>query len=116
MPDYPLAENAPERLRTPSGLAFEDITLEAVLAGEVEMRDLRVTSEALELQPRSPTERDGRNLPRISAARRNWWTYPRTGSWRSIKPFGPGEAAGRRYSSWRTIWRTGGKRSDVPRW
>ena len=50
MPDYPLAENAPERLKTPSGLAFEDVTLEAVLAGEVEMRDLRVTSEALELQ------------------------------------------------------------------
>ena len=50
MPDYPLAEKAPERLKTPSGLAFQDITLEAVLAGEVEMRDLRVTSEALELQ------------------------------------------------------------------
>jgi propanediol dehydratase small subunit len=50
MPDYPLAEKVPERLKTPSGLAFQDITLEAVLAGEVEMRDLRVTSEALELQ------------------------------------------------------------------
>ena len=50
MPDYPLAEKAPERLKTPSGLAFQDITLEAVLAGEVEMGDLRVTSEALELQ------------------------------------------------------------------
>jgi len=50
MLDYPLAEKALERLKTPSGLAFQDITLEAVLAGEVEMRDLRVTSEALELQ------------------------------------------------------------------
>ena len=50
MPDYPLAEKASGRLKTPSGLAFHDITLEAVLAGEVEMRDLRVTSEALELQ------------------------------------------------------------------
>jgi propanediol dehydratase small subunit len=50
MPDYPLAEKAPERLKTPSGLAFQDITLEAVLAGKVEMRDLRVTAEALELQ------------------------------------------------------------------
>lgn len=50
MPNYPLAEKAPERLKTPSGLAFQDITLEAVLAGGVEMRDLRVTSEALELQ------------------------------------------------------------------
>ena len=70
MPDYPLAEKAPEQLKTPSGLAFHDITLEAVLAGEVE----------------------------------------------SIKPSGRGGEAGRRYSSWRTIWRIGGKPGDVPRW
>ena len=50
MPDYPLAEKMPERLRTPSGLAFQDITLEAVLKGKVKMEDLRVTAEALELQ------------------------------------------------------------------
>jgi propanediol dehydratase small subunit len=50
MPDYPLAEKMPERLRTPTGLRFQDITLEAVLAGEVRMEDLRVTAEALELQ------------------------------------------------------------------
>ena len=50
MPDYPLSEKSPERLRTPSGLPFEDITLEAVLSGSVGMEDLRVTAEALELQ------------------------------------------------------------------
>jgi propanediol dehydratase small subunit len=50
MPDYPLAEKIPEKLRTPSGLAFQDITLEAVMDGKVGMEDLRVTSEALELQ------------------------------------------------------------------
>ena len=50
MPDYPLADKMPERLKTPSGLAFQDITLEAVLAGKVKMEDLRVTPEALELQ------------------------------------------------------------------
>ena len=50
MPDYPLAEKIPERLKTPTGLAFTDITLEAVLEGRVGMEDLRVTSEALELQ------------------------------------------------------------------
>ena len=33
-----------------SVLAFQDITLEAVLAGKVGMEDLRVTSEALEMQ------------------------------------------------------------------
>ena len=50
MADYPLAEKIPERLKTPTGLAFTEITLEAVLDGRVTMEDLRVTSEALELQ------------------------------------------------------------------
>jgi len=63
MPDYPLAEKAPERLKTPSGLAFQDITLEAVLAGEVKMRDLRVTSEALELQAQVA---DGAGRPQLA--------------------------------------------------
>jgi len=49
-PEYPLAEKQPGRLKTPSGLPFEEITLEAVLAGRVGMEDLRVTAEALELQ------------------------------------------------------------------
>jgi propanediol dehydratase small subunit len=47
---YPLSEKAPERLKTPSGLPFKEIHLEAVLEGKVQMRDLRVTPEALELQ------------------------------------------------------------------
>jgi propanediol dehydratase small subunit len=63
MPDYPLAEKAPGRLKTPSGLAFQDITLEAVLAGKVEMRDLRVTSEALELQAQVA---DGAGRPQLA--------------------------------------------------
>jgi propanediol dehydratase small subunit len=50
MPDYPLAEKMPERLKTPSGLPLREITLEAVLEGNLSMEDLRVTSEALELQ------------------------------------------------------------------
>ncbi len=47
---YPLAEKQPDRLRTPSGLAFEEVTLQAVLEGKVKMEDLRVSAEALELQ------------------------------------------------------------------
>ena len=50
MPEYPLAEKAPAALKTPSGLPFEEITLDAVLDGRFEMDDLRVTPEALELQ------------------------------------------------------------------
>jgi propanediol dehydratase small subunit len=56
MPEYPLAEKVPARLRTPSGLAFSDITLDAVLAGRVAMEDLRVTAEALELQAQVAAE------------------------------------------------------------
>ena len=50
MPDYPLAEKMPGTLKTPSGIPFEEITLEAVEAGRFTMDDLRVTPEALELQ------------------------------------------------------------------
>jgi propanediol dehydratase small subunit len=50
LPEYPLSERIPEQLRTPSGMRFEEVTLEAVLAGGVTMADLRVTGEALELQ------------------------------------------------------------------
>lgn len=50
MPDYPIAENRKERLRTPSGLSFDSLTLEAVLEGNVKLEDLRVTAEALRMQ------------------------------------------------------------------
>lgn len=50
MPEYPLSEKSPELLRTPSGRRFDEITLDAVMAGTVGMEDLRVTAEALELQ------------------------------------------------------------------
>ena len=49
---YPLAEKQSGRLKSPTGLAFDEINLDAVLAGFLSMEDLRVTSEALELQAR----------------------------------------------------------------
>ena len=48
--DYPLSERQPGRLKTPSGISFREITLDAVLEGRVHMEDLRVTAEALEGQ------------------------------------------------------------------
>ena len=48
--NYPLSQRYHDRLRTPSGVAFDDITLEAVLDGRLQMNDLRVTAEALQLQ------------------------------------------------------------------
>jgi propanediol dehydratase small subunit len=50
MPEYPLAERTPQSLKTPSGRDFAEITLDAVLQGKINMEDLRITSEALELQ------------------------------------------------------------------
>lgn len=50
--NYPLSRNYHKRLRTPSGIPFDEITLQAVLDGRIQMDDLRVTAEALELQAR----------------------------------------------------------------
>jgi len=47
---YPLSENHPDRLRTPSGLRYEDLTLEALTEGRAGMEDLRVTAAALRMQ------------------------------------------------------------------
>jgi propanediol dehydratase small subunit len=49
-PEYPLSEKRPAKLKTPSGIPFREITLEAVLDGRIRMEDLRVTAEALEGQ------------------------------------------------------------------
>ena len=48
--DYPLAETRPERVRALSGKPMAAITLDAVLAGEVGMDDLRIDAEALRQQ------------------------------------------------------------------
>jgi propanediol dehydratase small subunit len=49
-PEYPLSEKRASKLKTPSGIPFREMTLEAVLDGSIRMEDLRVTSEALEGQ------------------------------------------------------------------
>ena len=50
MPEYPLAERSAHLVRSPRGLRLEDITLDAVLRGDANMEDLRITSTALESQ------------------------------------------------------------------
>jgi propanediol dehydratase small subunit len=50
MPEYPLAEHAPELVRSPRGRALTDITLDALLTGDVTMDDLRITEAALQAQ------------------------------------------------------------------
>lgn len=48
--DYPLAETRPDAVKGRRGKALADITLDALLAGEVDMDDLRITPEALRAQ------------------------------------------------------------------
>ena len=48
--DYPLAEKRPELIEGRRGKKLDDITLDALVAGEVNLEDLRITPEALRLQ------------------------------------------------------------------
>lgn len=48
--DYPLGEKKASTLRTPTGKGMADITLEAVLAGNITGADVRITPETLEAQ------------------------------------------------------------------
>lgn len=45
--DYPLAEKRPDLVRTRTGKRLEDLTLEALEAGDVALEDLRITPDAL---------------------------------------------------------------------
>jgi propanediol dehydratase small subunit len=48
--DYPLAETQPEAVIGKRGRALADITLDAVLSGDVTMEDLRITPQSLAAQ------------------------------------------------------------------
>ncbi len=48
--DYPLAEKRPDLVRTRSGKALDDLTLDALEAGGVALEDLRITPHALRQQ------------------------------------------------------------------
>lgn len=57
--DYPLSTHRRELLRTPTGKAIDDITIEAVMSGDIEAADLRITPETLRLQAQI-AEKSGR--------------------------------------------------------
>ncbi len=48
--DYPLSVNRPDLLTTPTGAAFDSLTLDRVVAGDVSAEDLRITPDTLRLQ------------------------------------------------------------------
>jgi propanediol dehydratase small subunit len=47
---YPLGTERPEAVRTPSGLALDELTLDALRAGRLEDGEMRATAETLRLQ------------------------------------------------------------------
>lgn len=47
---YPLAENAADRVKTPTGKLLSDLTVSAVVEGDVTAEDLAITPTALQLQ------------------------------------------------------------------
>ena len=48
--DYPLGKKHANTLKTPTGKSMNDITLDAVVSGEVGSEDVRITPETLEAQ------------------------------------------------------------------
>lgn len=58
--DYPLSLNRQDLLFTPNGKPIADITMEAVMSGDVTASDLRITPQTLRLQAQI-AEKSGRN-------------------------------------------------------
>ncbi|WP_434777901.1 diol dehydratase small subunit [Neisseria sp. Ec49-e6-T10] len=48
--DYPLAEKRPDLVRTPTGKALDELTLEKLCKGEVTGEDMRIAPQTLEMQ------------------------------------------------------------------
>lgn len=48
--DYPLFEKHPDQIKTPTGKNVEEITLENVINGKVDAKDMRITPATLKLQ------------------------------------------------------------------
>jgi len=58
--DYPLAEKRPDLVRGARGKPLEELTLDALVSGDVTMEDLRITPQAL-LQQAEIASSVGRN-------------------------------------------------------
>jgi len=48
--DYPLGTRRPDLVRTPGGLALDELTLDALRAGRLDASEMRATAETLRLQ------------------------------------------------------------------
>jgi propanediol dehydratase small subunit len=48
--DYPIGQRRPDLVRTPSGRTLKEITVDAIVSGEIDGNDLRITPGALRMQ------------------------------------------------------------------
>ena len=48
--DFPLAEKNPDLIKTPTGVGFNEITMDAVLKGKISANDMRISPDTLEMQ------------------------------------------------------------------
>lgn len=48
--NYPLAENMSDKLKTPTGKPFSELSYEKMIAGELTAEDMRISPDTLEMQ------------------------------------------------------------------
>ena len=48
--DYPIGTRRPDLVRTPGGLALDELTLDALRSGRLDASEMRATAQTLELQ------------------------------------------------------------------
>ena len=48
--DYPIGDKKPELIKSATGVAYSDLSLDKLLSGELKAEDLRIRPETLELQ------------------------------------------------------------------
>ena len=64
--DYPLTSKRKGDIKTPTGKALEDITLEKVLSGEINADDIRISPETLEIAESMNRDAIARNFRRAA--------------------------------------------------
>jgi propanediol dehydratase small subunit len=93
--DYPLAEQRPELVTGARGKALADITLDAVLTGEVALEDLRITEAALLMQGEIAVAAGRPTLQQNFARAADLVSVPQETIMRVYELLRPGRAKGR---------------------
>ena len=104
--DYPLSVHRPDLLRTPTGKTLDDLTMAAVVSGDITSADLRISPETLALQGQLADAAGRRQLAANFQRASEMTTIPDaevSGMYNALRP-----NAATAPSSWRSprSWRT----------